>query len=126
MTDQSVIRVDKRLLAYTWVEVKIVGSTWVRVRMSGSIWVGLAGDLPLAIDYRELPDNVVLRWEQGKEIPKRVKEVMESQCKEVLRLMHQAHPEYVFCLSMECWGRKMPPTTLTANLQEGSPPCGST
>jgi hypothetical protein len=77
-------------------------------------------------DYRESRDGLSLRWQLEKDIPKRVRESMASEVTLLLARMHEAHPAYVFCLSMECWGRKMPPTMLTANSQESGPPCGST
>ena len=77
-------------------------------------------------DYHENREGLSMHWELEKEIPKRVREAMGTEVVELLRRMHLGHPEYVFCLSMECWGRKIPPTTLTANLQLPTPPSGST
>lgn len=77
-------------------------------------------------DYQENREGQILRWQLEREIPKRVRESMATEVTCLLRKMHQAHPEYVFCLSMECWGRTLPPTTLTATSQEDGRQFGNT
>lgn len=78
------------------------------------------------IDYRESRDGVELRWELAKNIPPRVRESMGMEALALLGRMHDLHPGYVFCLSMECWGQKIPPTTLTTGLPHCTQPSGST